>query len=440
MANENTAPRFLIVDDEIASRTKMRAILSTFGVCEDVDNGKDAVESFKNALRYNRPFTIIALDINMPEMDGSGVLELIREEEAKRKTAPSDRVKVIMVTASSDRDSLVTCVQLGCDDYLIKPFTRETLSKKIIDLGFTPLDEETLAEQQKSERRMERIDIGMEVMRRFAQGEMDLPRPSRIYSQFLDLVREEATIQDIADLLKKDVGLTVVLIGVSNSVYYRGVEENKTLAQALNRMGLEETKKYVTLICNREFYRTKSSLHKKTMERLWEHSLASAIAAEIVTNKLKLDFADDIFTMGLLHDVGKYVLINFVEELQEKGVADTDSSREDFGEVMNKYHGKFGAVLFDKWGFSDKYIQTAMYHDDLSGTKQVSRELLVIHFANILVKSMGYGQDEDEIPELDQAASTRHLGLTESQIEEIKAELAEKMEEAQMIMAESAVP
>jgi HD-like signal output (HDOD) protein len=78
---------------------------------------------------------------------------------------------------------------------------------------------------------------------------------------------------------------------------------------------------------------------------------------------------------------------------------------------MNKYHGKFGAVLFDKWGFSDKYIQTAMYHDDLSGTKQVSRELLVIHFANILVKSMGYGQDEDEIPELDQAASTRHLGF-----------------------------
>ena len=437
MANGSTIPRFLIVDDEIASRTKMLAILSQFGACVDVDNGKAAVATFKTALEAKQPFTVIALDLTMPEMDGSGVLELIREEESKRHTDPKDRVKVIMVTASSDRDSLVTCVQLGCDDYLIKPFTRDILTKKITDLGYMPMDRQQAAEAAKPKRRMERIDVGMEVMRRFAQGEMDLPRPSRVYSQFLELVREEATIQEIAELLKKDVGLTVVLIGVSNSVYYRGVEENKTLAQALNRLGLEETKKYVTLICNRELYRTKSSKHQKIMERLWEHSLACAIAAEVVTSKLKFEFADDIFTMGLLHDVGKYVLINFVEELQEKGIADSEFDQGDFGEIMQKYHGKFGAVLFEKWGFSEKYIQTALYHDDLTKTKQVSRELLVIHFCNILVKSIGYGQDDCELPDLDNLASTRHLGLTRSQVEDIKVELAEKLDEAQSIMAES---
>lgn len=439
MNDSKGAPRFLIVDDEVASRTKMKVVLSQFGACEDADNGKDAVILFKSALEAGRPFSAIALDLSMPEMDGSQALNLIRRIEAQRNMPEQDRVKVIIVTASSDRDSLVSCVQLGCDDYLIKPFNRETMIQKVLKLGFSPLqktaDSAVAAPGRvKADPRTEKVDIGLEVMRRFAQGEMDLPGPSPVYSRFLELVKKDADIHEIADALKKDVGLTVVLIGVSNSVYYRGVEENKTLAQALHRLGLEETKKYVTLICNRELYRSKGGQSSTEMEQLWTHSLACAFACEIVSKKLGLDFSEDIFTMGLLHDVGKYLLMDFISELQEKGMVDAKSDYEEIAGIVKNNHGRFGSVLFENWGFSEIYTQCALYHDNPAEMVTIPTEILVVHFANILVKNLGYGQEKDEAIDIAGAVSTRRLGITESQMERIRQDLAERMEQAQNIM------
>ena len=119
----------LIVDDDIVSRKKMEKILENVGECETTENGMDALAAFGNACEKNLPFDLVTLDVNMPGMDGTEVLENIRRME--KEMARDLRVKVLMVTANSDSETVLSCIQSACDDYVVKPFDRNKILQKI---------------------------------------------------------------------------------------------------------------------------------------------------------------------------------------------------------------------------------------------------------------------------------------------------------------------
>jgi len=74
---------------------------------------------------------VIFLDVEMPNMNGMAVLQEIRELENKHDSSHQKRVKIIMVTAHSDKDTIVSCIAQGCNDYIIKPFDKATVEKKL---------------------------------------------------------------------------------------------------------------------------------------------------------------------------------------------------------------------------------------------------------------------------------------------------------------------
>ena len=125
----------LVVDDEMVSRKKMQAIIRNLGECNAVGRGEEAVEGFQEAMAKGKPFDLICLDIEMPEMSGIEVLKAIREIEEKHGVAKEDRVKIMMVSAASDKKNVLACLQSGCDNYVVKPFDKETVYAKLEGLG-----------------------------------------------------------------------------------------------------------------------------------------------------------------------------------------------------------------------------------------------------------------------------------------------------------------
>ncbi len=128
--------KILVVDDEMISREKMKMIMSHFGECEAVESGAEAVEKFVGAWNSWSPYDLISLDVQMPEMDGVDVLKRIREMERDKNVPESRRVKVVMVTARSDKDTIMTSIQAGCNDYVVKPFDKTIVAKKLTQMGF----------------------------------------------------------------------------------------------------------------------------------------------------------------------------------------------------------------------------------------------------------------------------------------------------------------
>jgi two-component system chemotaxis response regulator CheY len=127
----NLKIRILVADDEIVARNRLRAILRSYGDCDSVTNGKDALESVTAAWQANSPYDLLFLDIEMPQMDGLSVLREIRNQEASRDLPPERKIKIVMTTAHADGDVVTQCIREGCSDYIVKPVSIGIVAKKI---------------------------------------------------------------------------------------------------------------------------------------------------------------------------------------------------------------------------------------------------------------------------------------------------------------------
>jgi HD-like signal output (HDOD) protein len=273
------------------------------------------------------------------------------------------------------------------------------------------------------------VDILDEIIFIFKRGEINLPSPPQISIKFKEMVNQGADLREIAYLLKQDVAISSKLISVSNSAYYAGFTENKTLEQAVTRLGLTTTTQYVEAICNRALYISKNKKFLEFMDKLWEHSLSCAYAAQIVVDLLKLELPDDAFTLGLLNDIGKLLLFQAVGELQRRKQIGEQLDTEDLLNTVDAHHNKFGAALLKKWKFSSGYVQIAAYHNNLEKADPISKQLLVIHFANLLVKSLGYDLVQQEDIGVEDTESARLLRIDSTMIAEVKDRAKIVMEE-----------
>ena len=124
--------KVLIVDDNFPNRIFLAKCLEEYGTIISVDNGKEALLLFEQALKESKPFDLICLDIMMPEIDGRMVLKQIRTMEEERGINLKNRSKIIMLSALDDKDTVIGSFEDQCDGYLVKPFNREEIQECLV--------------------------------------------------------------------------------------------------------------------------------------------------------------------------------------------------------------------------------------------------------------------------------------------------------------------
>jgi HD-like signal output (HDOD) protein/CheY-like chemotaxis protein len=420
--------RILVVDDELVSREKMKHIMSSLGECDEVANGQDALKAFSDARTEGKQYNLITLDISMPEMDGTEVLGRIRTLEKEVGIPKEDQVRIMMVTGSSEKDTILTCIKAGCNDYIMKPFDMETVIKKLGDRGFTKQPEGD-ADPTKDVLEPEKKNPLTKIIARFNRGEIELPPMPRIQTKFYALIKSGADLQEIGDLLRKDPAISSKIISISNSSYYRGLTANITMEQAVSRLGLIVTKQTVDAISNRSLYLGTNPKYAEVMDGLWEHALSCAHACQVITETKGIKLSDDPFTLGLLHDIGKLMLLRVIGEMEKN---EKNGKGMDINEVIGSieaHHGKTGAVLLKRWAFPDIFMKVAQLHDDMGDISEPCNELLVVQLANVLVKSMGYGTSNAEGIAPETLSATVALEISPEQIGSIKEQVKVRMVE-----------
>ena len=112
----------LIVDDFATMRRILKNILRQIGFTNinEADNGKSALTLLKK-----QKFNLVLCDWNMPEMSGLELLSEIRSDSDLKDTP------FIMVTAEAQKENIIEAVQAGVSNYVVKPFTAETISEKL---------------------------------------------------------------------------------------------------------------------------------------------------------------------------------------------------------------------------------------------------------------------------------------------------------------------
>jgi two-component system chemotaxis response regulator CheY len=119
----------LVVDDSRSMRAILTKQLRDLGFeVREASGGTEALRS----LHEEGVVDLVLLDWNMPEMDGAEVLTLIRSEPSYRN------MRVMMVTTESEMSQVSVALEAGANEYLMKPFDRESLVEKLILLGLDP--------------------------------------------------------------------------------------------------------------------------------------------------------------------------------------------------------------------------------------------------------------------------------------------------------------
>ena len=144
--------------------------------------------------------------------------------------------------------------------------------------------------------------------------------------------------------------------------------------------------------------------------------------------------------MGLLHDIGRLLLLQIIGDLQLKRKLGDEIENAELLNTINGHHGKFGAALLKKWNFSEGFVKIAAYHDDSTIADSMTNDMAVVHFANLMVKSLGYttNKNEDDLLQeinLEDTESARFLGLDVSMIDEYKNQVSAFMKDLKGLFA-----
>ncbi|TMJ98340.1 MAG: response regulator [Alphaproteobacteria bacterium] len=115
-------PGILIVDDNEDNRYTLQLLLETDGH-ERIASAASGTEAI--ALIEKEKFSLVLLDLMMPDMNGDEVLRLIKSDPDKRD------IPVVMISADTDAEKVSQCIELGADDYLPKPFNPSILRARI---------------------------------------------------------------------------------------------------------------------------------------------------------------------------------------------------------------------------------------------------------------------------------------------------------------------
>ena len=148
----------------------------------------------------------------------------------------------------------------------------------------------------------------------------------------------------------------------------------------------------VEVITNRALHITNNPKYETTLRELWQHGLACAHAAHAIAARLKLSDPDEVFTMAILHDVGKLFLVQVLSEIESRDTTIGELPLEDIDEFLFVNHGQFGRALLRCWKLPEEFVRVAQYHEDVEQADPISKALCIINCANVLVHQMGYGK------------------------------------------------
>jgi two-component system chemotaxis response regulator CheY len=117
--------KILTVDDSAVVRKIIRAAVEVLEF--ELEEAEDGIEALELLKRLNRKPDLILLDWNMPGLNGYELLKKLKERN-EYKCIP-----VMMVTTESGKENIVNAIKAGAINYMVKPFTMEELTKKILE-------------------------------------------------------------------------------------------------------------------------------------------------------------------------------------------------------------------------------------------------------------------------------------------------------------------
>jgi putative nucleotidyltransferase with HDIG domain len=378
-ASRGTKRNVLFVDDE---RNDLYGYERAYGSTRPdfnlflANSGAEALD----ILSKNKIDVIVA-DLYMPEMDGAELIQIVAEKHPKTvrmiTAEHSDHEKVLRSAATTHQ-----LVHKPCDYDLLR---------LLIDRACQLRDV-----------------IENDMLKELIAGITNIPSLPELYLQLeKEIQSPKCSIQQVGDIVAQDAPMTAKILKFSNSAFFGLRFQVTSTKEAAIFLGLDNLKALVLSAQIFSKLEIDSSMSESSSEEMWWHSLmVASLAREIVQSEFDdVKMAKDAFVAGILHDLGKLILLQVPEQYAKvkKAVAQKKCSwLEAEYSVLKASHAEVGAYLLGLWAIPDEIIEiVAFHHDPLKLGSNKFEAISAVHVANALLREKNLSADPKENPYLD---------------------------------------
>ena len=232
----------------------------------------------------------------------------------------------------------------------------------------------------------------------------------------------DSSAQDVASSLSRDEGLVIRTLKLANSAAYGISRDISSVTEAIALLGY---KNISNIVLSASVYSVMDkSLSGYALDRgaLWRHSLTVAYAARYISQKTRKGLPEEAYLGGLLHDIGKVVLNDYVrfgygiivKLVEERQIPFLEAEVQ----VLGFDHAAVGAMLIEKWGLPEPYKFAVAYHHSPNELKEDRYQDLVdlVHVANAMCLMLGVGVGADGLQSYLYPEALERLGVDDFEL------------------------
>ena len=216
-----------------------------------------------------------------------------------------------------------------------------------------------------------------------------LPPAFELIPRLLVLLDDPDTNSEtLAQIIHADAGLTTNVLRAANTAIHAGSARIESLPQAIIRLGLRDIYRLLTTIITSPNLMNLDAFGFQRVD-LWKHSVACAVAAQILARNVPSQDPEVAYTAALLHDIGKLVM---AQVAKADYLALLESCKSDntphFRAEQNAYqtdHAHIGSLLLKRWRFPEEIVAAIKLHHEAVGVPDNAMHLTSLIYASDII-------------------------------------------------------
>jgi putative nucleotidyltransferase with HDIG domain len=240
--------------------------------------------------------------------------------------------------------------------------------------------------------------IRADLLARIESGHLELPLLPNIVWEVMELTAsDDVDARKLSELIHRDQALASHILRVANSPAYMPRMPIVSLHQAVSRLGVSVLGEIAFAISlQTRVFDVEGYEHE--IRVLWNHAVGTAAYAKEIA-RLRRSNVEGAFLCGLLHDIGKPVLLQTLVDLQR--TAEWTAEPAAMSALMEAYHTQVGSLIATQWALPPHVTESITYHHDYLVAPMCTEAVMITRLADCLSYHLA-------MPEIFDEESVRH--------------------------------
>lgn len=273
----------------------------------------------------------------------------------------------------------------------------------------------------------------------------DLPSSPAVVSLVMGMTSDLNTdVRELSKALSSDPAIAARALRLSNSPFYGRPSDISSVEEAALVLGFFTVRSLVVATATYDLFKSNDASENKgaSAGALWEHSLATAIAARQIARRVSHPQIEECFLAGLMHDIGKLIMLQkFPEQCRSlitiaQPNTTTGSRTDTLAEERKAFgfgHDELGAALLTSWSFPELLISAIADHHRrvIPSEGETTPISIIVHLASAVAREIGasFGCAGNDGFSTDNLWSAQALSIDDETLSEIRDTLAENFQQ-----------